>query len=170
MDPFHAAGRTIFLNRTGFNGLYRLNRQGQFNVSWGKKPGAHFLDEDNLRAVGKYLSHVEIHNEDFDTLTARVAKPGDFVFFDPPYLPVSATANFTSYTDQPFGLEHHEKLAALMTDLTRKGVHVLATNSHAPLVYEIYRDFEIIEYNTRRSINSKASTRRGVDVVIVPKR
>ncbi|GIV85650.1 MAG: hypothetical protein KatS3mg052_2657 [Candidatus Roseilinea sp.] len=104
------AARMIYLNKTGYNGLYRVNRQGKFNVPFGRYKAPKYLDEDNLLAVSRALRNVEILCAPFDTVTART-RPGDWVYFDPPYVPISQTSNFTSYYANGFGLREQEKTA-----------------------------------------------------------
>jgi DNA adenine methylase len=114
MDPWsisiaERAARMIYLNKTGYNGLYRVNRQGKFNVPFGQYKSPKYLDKENLLAVSRALENVEILCTSFDTVTER-AKPGDWVYFDPPYVPLSQTSNFTSYHANGFGLTDQERL------------------------------------------------------------
>lgn len=133
----------VYLNKTAYNGLYRENRKGQFNVSFGDYKNPAILDEQNLRACSRALQEVEIHSGDFDIATTlgthfgEVA-PGDLWYADPPYVPVSKTANFTGYTRDGFTQGDQRRLAQLAMALKREGVHVLLTNSDAPLVRELY--------------------------------
>lgn len=131
------AARTIFINRTCYNGLYRLNRKGQFNAPFGYYKNPLICDPENLRAVSVALRNVELRVEDFGAVLDR-AEPGDLVYFDPPYVPVSATASFTHYTGQTFGPEDQRRLAAQFTNLAERGVYVMLSNSATPLSRELY--------------------------------
>jgi DNA adenine methylase len=149
----------IYVNRTGFNGLYRVNRKNQFNVPFGDYENPKICDAENLRACSRSLSDVEIRCETFDHVMQR-AEPGDFVYFDPPYVPLSATSSFTSYTSTGFGLVHQQKLVDVARALKNREVHVLLSNSSAPLVRELYKDgFAMVEVQAARSINSRADGR-----------
>ena len=131
------AARAIFLNRTCYNGLYRLNKRSQFNAPFGYYKNPLICDPDNLRAVSRALRGVELRVEDFGAVALR-AEPGDLVYFDPPYVPVSATASFTHYTGQTFGPDDQRRLAELFDTLMARGVYVMLSNSHTPLSRELY--------------------------------
>jgi DNA adenine methylase len=136
-SPVERAARTIFLNRTCYNGLYRLNKKGQFNAPFGYYKNPLILDPDNLRVVSSALADVELRSGDFGDVAAR-AEPGDLVYFDPPYVPVSATASFTHYTGQTFGPDDQRRLAALFDTLMERGVYVMLSNSYTALSRELY--------------------------------
>jgi DNA adenine methylase len=129
--------RMIFLNRTCYNGLYRLNRRGQFNAPFGHYKNPLICDPENLRAVSQALQNIDLATGDFADVRHR-AQPGDLVYFDPPYVPVSATASFTSYTGQGFGEAEQHRLAELFFELAARGVHVMLSNSATPLAKELY--------------------------------
>lgn len=149
----------IYVNRTGFNGLYRVNQKNKFNVPFGDYENPKICDADNLRACSRALKGVELRCEPFDRVADR-AEAGDFVYFDPPYVPISATSSFTSYTANGFGVPHQEKLASVARSLKARGVHVLLSNSSAPLVRELYKEgFSLVEVQAARSINSCATGR-----------
>lgn len=149
----------IYLNKTGFNGLYRVNRDNRFNVPFGRYAKPAICDETTLRACAAALARADLRVADFEA-TVEGAKPGDFVYFDPPYVPLSATSQFTSYTSDGFGPEHQQRLRDRAAALKERGVHVLLSNSSAPLVRELYRDgFEVIEVSALRSVNSKGAGR-----------
>lgn len=160
------AARTIFLNRTCFNGLYRVNKKGQFNVPFGRHTNPTICNAENLRLVSLALRNVEIEQRDVFTLGARVQR-GDLVYFDPPYDPVSKTASFTSYAKGGFGDEEQERLARLFGDLANKGVHVVLSNSDTPFIRSLYKDFRIERVFARRAINSRADRRGQVSEVLV---
>ncbi len=160
------ASRFIFLNKTCFNGLYRVNSKGHFNVPFGRYDNPTILDTKNLRACSEMLSGVSIQQASFLEFE-RKAKRGDFVYFDPPYVPLSATSSFTSYSADGFGSEMQRELFRLCTRLDRRGVKFMLSNSSAPLVSELYRRFRIERVPASRAINSKSSERGKVMELIV---
>ncbi len=162
----YAAARTIYLNRTCFNGLFRVNRKGQFNVPFGRYKNPTICQSEILRAASKILRNCEIICGNYKSVLYNSAKPGDFVYLDPPYLPVSKYADFKRYTKEQFYEEDHRELAQELKRLHKLGCHVVLTNSNHPLVHELYEGFEIDIVNTRRNISSKAKTRNGEDVII----
>jgi len=119
----------LFLNKAGFNGMYRENSRGEFNIPFGKKSTLKVFEEENLKAVSAILQQVEILNGDFASAVENSAQPGDLVYFDPPYVPLTATASFTSYTKDGFELHMQKKLAQLANELTERGVKVAISNS-----------------------------------------
>lgn len=160
------ASRLIFLNRTCFNGLYRVNRRGKFNVPFGRYRNPLICDEVNLRACSEALTGVEIVLGTFTDVLLR-AQAGDFVYFDPPYLPLSKTSSFTDYTKYPFGIQEHQQLAQTYTDLSAKGVKVMLSNSDVNAVWDLYKDFDIRRVTATRAINSKADGRGPITEVVV---
>ncbi len=157
--PTTRAARMIYLNRTGYNGLYRVNRSGQFNVPFGRYAQPKICDEERLRAVSQALRGVEIRVADFER-TAERASHRDAVYFDPPYVPVSATARFAEYQKQPFGDDEHRRLARLFERLLDRGVSTVLSNSDTPRTQEIFGHLSHDLVAARRSINSNG-TRRG---------
>lgn len=132
------AAMLIYLNRTGFNGLFRLNSRGRFNVPVGRYANPSICDETNLRRVASALErHADLRAESFERVLDH-ARPGDFVYFDPPYLPVSPTARFTAYTAGGFGEAAHVRLQEVVVALARRGCAVVLSNSAAPLVRQLY--------------------------------
>lgn len=162
------ASRVIFLNKTCYNGLFRVNSKGHFNVPFGRYRNPKIVDRDVLEAVNRYLNthDVVIYNEDFEK-AVQDARKGDFVYFDPPYDPVSDTASFTGYSINGFGRDEQRRLKKVYDELTRKGVKCLLSNSATPFVLALYQDYEIIEVAASRSINSVSNRRGKVDEVIV---
>lgn len=160
------AARLIYLNKTGFNGLYRVNRSGKFNVPFGRYDKPRILDEPRLKAAHQALTNVEIDVADFEE-TCKRAKRGDAVYLDPPYLPVSATANFSDYHALPFGLAEHERLAAVFGDLARRRVPALLSNSHTADTKRLFGKFFLEQVEARRSINSDKSRRGPVGEILV---
>jgi DNA adenine methylase len=161
------AARTIFLNRTCFNGLYRVNRQGRFNVPFGRYEAPTICNAPALRACSAALQSAAISQADFATVLSR-AVAGDFVYFDPPYLPISGTSKFTSYTSNGFSLHDHTRLRDVARELKARGVHVLLSNSAAPAIVNLYsQDFQIIRVQAGRAINAKGSGRAKVEELII---
>ncbi len=156
--------RLLFMNRTCFNGLYRVNSKGKFNVPLGKYTNPNIVNEENLRAVCSILqsSRVAIKCRDFESVL-RDAKKGDLVYFDPPYQPVSDTANFTSYTNKSFTYEDLNRLAELCLELDSKGCNVLLSNSDSKDVAELFsnKSWKIKKIQANRSINSNSKKRTG---------
>lgn len=161
------AAMMIWLNKHCYNGLYRVNSKGLFNVPYNNKNRGSSIDAENLRTIGQYLREaaVEIRQGDFETACADV-KPADFVYFDSPYVPVSETASFTDYTKDGFSLEDHKRLAALFRRLDAMGAYVMLSNHNVALVHELYRGFKIEAVDVKRNINRDASKRVGKEVII----
>ncbi len=162
------AARMIYLNKTGYNGLYRVNRKGKFNVPFGSYRNPTYYDADNLRAVSRALENVELRCEPFTAIQNR-ACPGDWVYFDPPYVPVTKTANFTAYQACGFGIEDHQTLSTLCRDLTEEGISFTLSNSDTPLVHSLYAApiFQIERLAVRRAINCNAERRGPVFEVLI---
>lgn len=166
MCRVQAAARTLFLNRTCFNGLYRVNKKGQFNVPFGKYANPNFCDEVNLALASNALKTTRIIESDYKQLLKQHAKPNDFVFLDPPYIPVSQYSDFKRYTKEPFTEQDHRDLAEEVTILQDKGCSVLLTNSNCELAFELYKNFKIDVVDSKRNINSKADKRVGKDIIV----
>lgn len=161
-----AAARTIFLNKTCFNGLYRVNKKGQFNVPFGKYKNPKICDENGLRVASLLLKKAEIVCGDYLAILERYAQPGDLVFLDPPYLPISEYSDFKRYTKEQFYEEDHIELAEMVKLLHHRGCYVILTNSNHPLVHELYSQFTIDVIQTKRHISCNGNTRRGEDVIV----
>lgn len=166
LDPVTSAARTLYLNKTCFNGLYRQNKKGQFNVPWGKKDKATVYVRENVLACSEALRDVQITQEDF-ALCAQEAKPGDLVYMDPPYVPLTDTSDFKSYTKDGFTLEDQERVRDEFARLANLGVHVVASNSDTPVIRELYKDFDVRTVQARRNINSKGGKRGPVNEALV---
>ena len=163
------AARMIYLNRTGFNGLYRVNRKGEFNVPFGRYTNPTICDEENLRAVSRTIRSCGSFRGkagDFE-LTAKKARKGDAVYYDPPYVPLSKTANFTAYVKGGFGEAEHVRLRDCFKALDERGVHVLLSNSDTPLVRRLYKGFRISKVKAPRRINSKGVKRGDVSELLI---
>lgn len=155
--------RLLFLNRTCFNGLYRVNSKGKFNVPLGRYANPNIVNEENLYAVSNMLRSrkVQFSCRDFASILED-AKRGDFVYFDPPYQPVSSTANFTSYTNKDFTYEDLQKLVKVSEKLSEKGCKVLHSNSNSSDVRDLFsKDWKVVEIPANRAINSDSSKRTG---------
>lgn len=166
------AARIIYLNRTCFNGLYRENSRGEFNVPMGRYTNPLICNERNLRAASEALKKAVVESRPFENVVAA-SKPGDLVYFDPPYVPLSTTANFTTYGKDGFGEADQRRLAEVFDTLAKRGVHVLLSNSAAPLVYELYKDqyrYRVIDVSATRNVNSKADKRGAVTEALVTSR
>lgn len=160
------AAMFIYLNKTCFNGLHRVNRRGEFNVPMGRYKNPRIIDEEGLRAASQQLQSAEIACAGFEHMLSH-AKPGDFVYFDPPYAPVSATANFTSYAETGFGAKDQERLRDVVTELDRRGCKVMLSNSDVPFIRELYKKFRIDFVAAPRAINCDARGRGLVSEVVV---
>lgn len=161
------SARIIYLNRTCYNGLYRVNRAGRFNVPFGSYKNPRILDSENLKAVSHTLQTTRIvRGDDFEALIEK-AEPGDAVYFDPPYSPVSSTASFTSYDRLPFDDAEQERLAKVMRQLKKRGVYALLSNSDVPLTRRLYRGFKVETVQVHRRINSRADRRGPISELLV---
>lgn len=169
------AAQLLFLNKTCFNGLYRVNRQGRFNTPSGvwKQTNPRILDAENLRAVSAALQTVRLECGAYSEIESRVA-PGDFVYFDPPYRPLTSTAQFESYTAGGFGDDQQRELAACFTRLARRGVLVMLSNSDPrssnpddDFFDELYRDFTIHRVQATRMVNARATGRGRISEIVV---
>ena len=160
------AARIIYLNKTCYNGLYRENRAGQFNVPFGRYKNPTICDEPNLRAVSAVLQGVDIARRRFDSVLGY-AKKGDFVYFDPPYVPLSPTANFTTYDRAGFGPDDQRQLRDVFAELARRGVRAMLSNSDTPFVRELYAGFRVEQLFAARAVNSKANSRGKVAELLV---
>ena len=174
--PATLAAMFLYLNRTGFNGLYRLNSRGDFNVPAGRYANPQICDAENLRAVAAVLrsSTVKLRHNTFDATVAQCSD-GDLVYFDPPYAPLSNTASFTSYTAEGFGAADQRRLQRTIVDLVKRGCFVILSNSTAPLISELYETdlaarragLRAYRYPARRAINSDASRRGTVEEFVI---
>jgi DNA adenine methylase len=160
------AAAFIYLNKTCFNGLWRVNRSGAFNVPIGRYTDPPICVPDTLRAAQHVLSRAEIRRADYRTAVAD-ARSGDFLYFDPPYDPVAPTANFTSYTTSVFGPDEQRQLADTARSLVAKGCRVMLSNSDTPFIRSLYKGMRIERVKCARAINSNAAKRGDVDELII---
>jgi len=166
LSPYEAAARTIYLNKTCFNGLYRVNKAGEFNVPFGKYKNPKICDYESLLAASFALRNTIIQCGDYKSVLKEHANRGDLIFLDPPYLPISKYADFKRYTKDQFYEEDHRELALEVRRLHELGCHVILTNSNHPLVHELYGDYKIEVVKTKRYINCNAENRVGEDVIV----
>ena len=160
------ASRFIYLNRTCFNGMYRVNSQGQFNVPFGNYKNPRIVDAENLMNCSKLLKNTEICCADFSEILNKVQK-GDFVYFDPPYVPLNETSSFTSYTKDGFDIDMQFKLRDVCDELDSMGVMFMLSNSDTKLVNELYSNYEVKKVFASRAINANPSGRGKITEVLV---
>ncbi len=159
----------LYFNKTGFNGLWRVNSRDKYNVPFGRYKNPTIVPIDRIRAASKVLKDIEILCTDF-SYVKDISKQGDLCYFDPPYEPVSETAYFTSYTPKGFGMDEQEKLSEVCQKLDDKGVFFVLSNSHVKQIMDLYEsnpNFRIKIVQARRSINSKASKRGPINEILV---
>lgn len=166
LNDVERAARTLYLNKTCYNGLYRVNSRGQFNVPLGSYMAPKIFEEDVLRAASAALQGVMLEVRDFRSVVA-LAQAGDFFYFDPPYDPVSKTASFTAYTASSFRDQDQRDLADVFAQLTERGCLCMLSNSHTPFVRELYRRYRIEIMQANRAINSNAGKRGAIEEVLV---
>lgn len=163
------AARFVYLNRTCYNGLYRVNRKGQFNVPFGRYRNPTICDDENLWAVSRALQGVALEVGDF-VRCLEWASPGDFVYLDPPYHPLSKTASFTGYTSVAFSTQDQKRLAATFRELNQRGCQVMLSNSSTRLIRHLYQDYEQVQVQAIRAINSKSDRRGAIPELLVMNR
>ncbi|HEY0710906.1 MAG TPA: DNA adenine methylase [Polyangia bacterium] len=166
MSVVERGARFIYLNKTCFNGLHRVNSRGHFNVPMGRYTNPAIVDPEVLRAASAALRGVRLSAGPFSSVLTR-ARRGDVVYFDPPYVPLTSTAYFTSYTAGAFGEAEQRALAAVYRKLHDRGCRVMLSNSDTPLVHELYADFDRHRVMARRNINSKGDRRGHVAELVV---
>ena len=166
LDDIDRTSYLVFLNRTCFNGLYRLNRKGQFNTPFGRYKNPTICNEEKIRAASEVLQNAEIVCGDYLDVLKKYAKKNDFVFLDPPYVPISEYADFKRYTKEQFYEEDQVNLANEVHRLVKIGCKVMLTNSNHPLVHELYGKYKIEVIQTKRNINRNGDKRNGEDVIV----
>lgn len=165
-DSVRRSAILIYLNRHGYNGLYRVNSNNKFNVPFGKYSNPGMPSPGNIMALSKILQSCTVMNSDFEVAVMNAVR-GDFVYFDPPYMPLSKTSYFTGYTHSGFVERDQERLSRIFKDLSRKGVYVMESNSSTELIRELYKDFSLMEVDARRNINSVGTKRDAVKELII---
>lgn len=168
MTGVERAARILYMLRVDFNGLYRVNSKNQFNVPYGRYKNPKIVDVDLLYQISEYLNEndVEILQTDFAE-AVKDAQTGDFVYFDPPYIPLNETSSFTSYTHEGFSYEEQIRLRNTFKELTERGVYAMLSNSSNPLVEELYKDFNIYFVEAQRTNGAKSSSRGKISEIIV---
>lgn len=165
-DPVERAARMIYLNRTCYNGLWRVNSRGEFNVPMGRYNRPRILDKKKLRAAAVALAGVELRSGSFEA-AVEGAGPGDFVYFDPPYMPLNETSSFTGYAAGGFGREDQARLAATFRELDRRGCTLMLSNSDHPYIRKLYEGFDIQPVKARRYINSQPDGRGLITELVI---
>lgn len=178
LSDLKKAARFIYMNKVGYNGLYRVNSRGEFNVPYGTYKNPSILDVDNILAVSERLNkeNIKIINGDFE-LAVKNAKKGDCVYFDPPYDPINETSSFTAYQKEGFSRQEHIRLKRVADSLTNKGVKVIISNSNTKFINELYSNkieeangkikYKINVVKARRNINSKGNKRGFIEELII---
>ncbi len=166
LEPLERASRLLYLNRTCFNGLYRENSRGEFNVPMGRYKSPRISHPEGLLAASSALSQAEVILAPYLDVEQH-AQPGDLVYFDPPYDPLTTTASFTAYTQHNFSTQDQRELAELFRRLRDKKVKVLLSNSDTPLIRELYKGLRVVEVSAARAINSKADRRQKITELLV---
>jgi DNA adenine methylase len=166
MGSIERASRFLFMNKTCFNGLWRVNKKGKFNVPFGRYKKPNFWDRENLYMVSVALQNTEVICSDFSSVL-EYATPGSFVYLDPPYHPLSETSNFTSYTKDSFGKEEQIRLANVFRELDERNCNVMLSNSDTEFIKSLYKDFDITVVYARRAINSKGNKRGPVSELVI---
>ena len=166
LDPIVAAARLLYLNRTCFNGLYRVNRFGHFNVPCGNYASPKIVDMDILRAARSCLERTLIVLGDYKDVVRKHAVSGDVIFLDPPYVPISKYSDFKRYTRQQFRENDHHEMRSVVEELRDRGCTPVITNSNHPLIRKLYAGFQVQLVRSQRNINSRGDGRVGQDIII----
>ncbi len=169
LSSLEVASRFIYLNRTCFNGLYRVNKKGEFNVSFGSYKNPNVCDETNLRKVASVLKSAKIEHSDYNSILIQAQKK-DFIYLDPPYDPINNTSKFTSYTNSKFGQEEQIQLSETIEILHKRGCFVMLSNSNTDFIKNLYADlqgFKIHEVFANRAVNSNPEKRGKVSEVVI---
>lgn len=165
-NVYERAARVIYLNKTCFNGLYRVNSKGKFNVPFGNYKNPTICNKDNLLAVSNALQKVNIELGDFEKYL-NYAKRGDFIYFDPPYQPLNQTSSFTSYTRDSFGIKDQERLRKVFDELDKRQCKVMLSNSDTKFIRKLYSNYRIETVYAKRAINCKASGRGEISELVI---
>lgn len=170
LTDIEQAARFIYLNKTGFNGLYRVNRFGQFNVPFGHHANPGLYDVSILKAAADVITGSQLFSMQYDDFLRQHARAGDFIYLDPPYIPVSLYSDFKRYTAQQFRENDQVQLAALYTDLVELGAYPLLSNSYTPLSLELYGQHRIVQIEARRNVNSNGMGRGSIaEILVMPR-
>ena len=166
LSNIQKASRFIYLNKTAYNGLYRVNKKGQFNVPFGRYKNPCIVDEEAILQASKLLQKTTILCGDFENIKELV-KPGDFVYLDPPYVPLSATSSFTAYTHQGFDEKMQHRLKQFCDYLDSIGAYFMLSNSYTKFVLDLYKEYTILTVQANRALNCKADGRGKINEVMV---
>jgi DNA adenine methylase len=166
LSDLEKAVRFIYLNKTCFNGLYRVNSKGEFNVPMGNYKNPAIVNEEDLREISRLLKNAKIETKDF-TKIKTIVKKNDFVYFDPPYYPISKTSSFTTYTKEKFLDKEQKKLAELFKKLDKKGAKVMLSNSDSDFIKDLYQGYTINTVKASRMINCDAKGRGKINEVVI---
>ena len=166
LSPLKRASRFIYLNRTAFNGLYRVNARGQFNVPFGRYKNPLIADTKTILACSAALQNVQLGNASFTDILGS-AGAGDFVYLDPPYIPLNDTSYFTSYSHDGFGLAEQQRLAGMIAEMAARGARFIASNAYVPELKELYDGFKIIEVQATRAINADKNGRQAISEALI---
>jgi len=167
LSKIERAARVIFLNKTCFNGLWRVNKKNEFNTPFGHYKNPKLVHPELFNVISKFLKNVDIYEMDFSDFLLKFAKRGDFIYLDPPYHPISKYSDFKRYTKDFFGIDEQRKLANLFIKLNKKGCNLLLSNSHSDLILDLYSDFNINIVEAKRLINKNALGRGAVKEVLI---
>lgn len=168
LNNVQRASRFIYLNKTAFNGLYRVNKSGYFNVPFGRYKNPMIINEEGLRKLNYYLNanKITILNDDFEE-AVKLAKAEDFVYFDPPYDPLNVTSSFTSYNKDGFNREDQIRLFKVFSELDKRGCYVMLSNSATDFIKDLYNEYNVNIVSAKRNINSKGAKRGAIDEVLI---
>lgn len=166
LSEIERAARLLYLNRTCFNGLYRVNKSGQFNVPFANYKNPNFVQTERIEAASQILQNTDIHHAGFEKVLVE-AKAGDFIYLDPPYYPKDVYSDFKRYNKEQFHTNDHERLAELYNELTERGCFVMLSNSDTPFTRELYKKWRVDTVYAKRLINKDASKRGEVTEIIV---
>ena len=166
LSPLKRASRFIYLNRTAFNGLYRVNARGQFNVPFGWYKNPLIADTKTIFACSAALQNVQLGNASFTDILGS-AGAGDFVYLDPPYIPLNDTSYFTSYSHDGFGIAEQQRLAGMIAEMAARGARFIASNAYVPELKELYNGFKIIEVKATRAINADKNGRQAISEALI---
>ena len=168
LDDVTKASRLLYLNKTCFNGLYRVNSKGQFNSAYGKYKNPNIINKHDIEAVSRYLNNnaIKIYVGDYEEVLKDLDK-NDFVYLDPPYMPISETSSFTGYTKDKFKDMEQERLKKQCDELNKKGIKFLLSNSDHPYIRDLYKDYVIETVGAKRSINRDITKRGKINELLI---
>ena len=166
LKEIERAARFVYLNKICYNGLYRVNKSGKFNVPYGRNENVRLIDEENINATSAVLRNTELYCGDYISIVEHYAKKGDFIYLDPPYYPAGGYSDFKRYTKEFFYESDHIELRDLFNRLVIKGCKVLLTNSDSTFVHNLYKKYEQVSIPTKRLISCDSKTRNGHDIIV----